>query len=76
LRTLENGLRRYPEESPVVRARALLYRAELAIRLGNAELARASVSEAKSLALSAEQRTELAADLDHALELLEEQSGS
>jgi catechol 2,3-dioxygenase-like lactoylglutathione lyase family enzyme len=70
LRTLENGLRRYPEATVADRARALLYRAELAVRLENEPLARASLTAVQALELSAEERAALAPELGHVLELV------
>jgi catechol 2,3-dioxygenase-like lactoylglutathione lyase family enzyme len=51
LKTLESGLRRHPEASGVERARALLYRAELAVRVGDGALARSTLNEVRALAL-------------------------
>lgn len=71
LRTLEQGLRRYGDASPLDRAHALLYRAELAVRSGNLGLARASLEEARDIDLGAEAQKPLAAEFAHVESLLE-----
>jgi catechol 2,3-dioxygenase-like lactoylglutathione lyase family enzyme len=76
LRALESGLRRYADATAVERARALLYRAELAVRLGRQELAEASLAEVRSMDvqsmdLDAADAAALADDLAHATELVE-----
>lgn len=71
LKTLERGLDRYPDAPALDRARALLYRAELAVRLGNAALARASLAAARALALTDEETTLLAPELAQTEELVE-----
>ena len=70
LKTLESGLGRFPEAPAVERAQALLYRTELAVRLGDAALARASLAAVRSLALSSEQQAAIAGELAHAQELV------
>lgn len=70
LKTLENGLARYPNASAIELARAYLYRAELAVRLGNHELAQSSLAAAKALDLSAlgsseEERAAVTEELAH-----------
>jgi catechol 2,3-dioxygenase-like lactoylglutathione lyase family enzyme len=70
LRTLESGLKRFPDASVIERARALLYRAELAVRLEDGELARASLEEAGGLAMSAPEREAIAGELAHAVEIV------
>ena len=72
LKTLESGISRFPDASPLDRAQALLYRADLAVRLGNETLARSSITEATQLELSDEERTGIAAELDHVSELVEQ----
>lgn len=71
LRTLESGLKRFPEAPVIERARALLYRAELAVRLGEGELARASLELARGLEMSEEERNALAGEVAHVVEVLE-----
>jgi catechol 2,3-dioxygenase-like lactoylglutathione lyase family enzyme len=69
LRTLESGLKRYPDAPAVDRARALLYRAELAVRLGDSALARASLSAVDALVLSEEERSSIAQELAQTAEI-------
>ncbi len=71
LRTLESGLARFGEAAtPVDRARAYLYRAELAVRTGDDGLARASLEAAESAALTSEERAALAEEFAHVVELV------
>lgn len=70
LRTLESGLQRFPDASALHRARALLYRAELAIRVGDEELARTSLALAQSLDMAAADRASLESELSHVLEVV------
>lgn len=71
LRTLERGLARHVDAAPLDRAQALLYRAELALRLGDAVLAQASLAEVRAADLDAGARESLAADLAHLEALVE-----
>ncbi len=58
---------------PVVeRARALVYRAELAIRLGRADLARSSLEEARALDLADAARADLAEEMEAVVEQLDD----
>jgi catechol 2,3-dioxygenase-like lactoylglutathione lyase family enzyme len=70
LKTLENGLIRFPEALAVERAKAYLYRAELAVRTKNYELAQSSLKAAKSLKLTDDERTVLEEEFTHATELV------
>lgn len=70
LRTLENGLQRFPDAPVVDRARALLYLAELATRVGDDDRARSSLAEAKALALGDEEQKALAPEFEHAAEIV------
>lgn len=70
LKTLESGLKRYPDASPLERARAYLYRAELAVRLNDEDLAQSSLTAVTSLALTDEERAEIAAELTQVTELV------
>jgi hypothetical protein len=72
LKTLENGLTRFPEAASVERVKALLYRAELAVRTKDAELARSSLTAAKLLELTEEERTALQEEFAHATELVDQ----
>ena len=71
LKTLENGLARFANARAVELARAYLYRAELAVRTNDDELARASLRAAKSLELTQEERTALAEEFAHVTELVD-----
>jgi catechol 2,3-dioxygenase-like lactoylglutathione lyase family enzyme len=70
LKTLESGLARYPDAPLVDRARSLLFRAELAVRVGDPALAQASLDQARALKLDAELKTQLAEELAHTAELV------
>lgn len=69
LQLLDNGLAKFKDAPAIDRARALLYRAELAVRGGDRSAA-ASLSEAMSLDLTDEERTAIASDLAHATEIV------
>lgn len=71
LETLITGLARYPDATPLQRARAYLYRAELETRLGQSADARKSLAAAQASPLSAEEREALANDFAYVTELLE-----
>ena len=71
LKTLENGLARFANARAVELARAYLYRAELAVRTNDDELARASLRAAKSLELTQEERTALEEEFAHVTELVD-----
>ena len=70
LKTLETGLTRFADAAPVDRAKALLYRAELAIRTNNPTLAHSSLAEADALELTADERTTLSDEFAHVNELV------
>jgi hypothetical protein len=70
LATLERAIARYPDAAPPERVRALLYRAELQVRLGDAGGARGSFDEALAIRLGDEERAELAAEIDHVADLV------
>jgi catechol 2,3-dioxygenase-like lactoylglutathione lyase family enzyme len=70
LKTLENGLSRYPEAPIIDRARAILYRAELAVRLGKQPLAQSSLSEVLEMKMDNDERARIAKELAHAAELV------
>ena len=72
LKTLENGLTRYAEAPALDRARAYLYRAELAIRLNDHELARSSLMAATSLALTEDERATVADEVTYVAELVDQ----
>lgn len=70
LQTLQTGLTRYSNAPNLDRARALLYRAELAVRLQDQALARSSLDAARELVLSDEEQALIADELAHAAELV------
>ncbi len=70
LKTLENGIQRYTEAPALDRARAYLYRATLAFRLNNHELAQSSLAAATTLALTEEERTMTAEEVAYVTELV------
>lgn len=72
LKTLETGLQRYPDAPRLEYARALLYRAELAIRLQDVALAQSSLNTVTALAFNDEEHAALAAELAHITELVAE----
>ena len=70
LDVLNRGLERFPDAPAVERVRALLYRAEIAVRLGDAALASSSLDDAQAVVVTDDVRRELAGDFDHAAELV------
>ncbi|MEZ4732983.1 MAG: hypothetical protein R3E79_38290 [Caldilineaceae bacterium] len=70
LKTLENGLKRFPDAPPLDQARALLYRAELAVRLQDQALAQSSLATVKGLQLSDEEQAAIADELAQTTELV------
>lgn len=70
LKTLENGLARFPDAAAMERAKAHLYRAELAIRTGDHALAQSSLTTARSLALTEEEKNALVDEFAHITELV------
>jgi hypothetical protein len=54
----------------VERVKAYLYRAELAVRLHNPELARASIKAAVALELTADEKVMVADEVAHVTELV------
>lgn len=70
LKTLETGLKRFTNAPPLDQARALLYRAELAVRVQDQTLAHASLAAVAALALDDEEQTIIAEELDQTTELL------
>lgn len=73
LKTLESGLLRFTDAKTFDLAKAYLYRAELAVRTKNHQLARSSLLAAKSLELTDDERTALAEEFAHATELVNQQ---
>jgi hypothetical protein len=72
LKTLENGLIRFADAAAIDRARAYLYRAELAVRTNNRELAQSSLTAVQSLELTDDERAAIAEELTHVVELVHE----
>ena len=71
LKTLESGLARFVDVPAIDRARALIYRAELAVRLNDHALARSSLSETQALALTDGERAALADEVAQVSELVQ-----
>ena len=73
LKTLESGLTRFGEAAtPIELARAYLYRAELAIRTADQELAQLSLAAAESLELTDDERADLADEFAHVTEIVKQ----
>jgi catechol 2,3-dioxygenase-like lactoylglutathione lyase family enzyme len=70
LKTIENGLKKFPDAPAVDRARAYLYHAELAIRLKNRTLAETSLSVTEALELTDGEKESLAEELARTFELV------
>ena len=75
LKTLESGLTRFgAAAAPVELARAYLYRAELAVRTMDPELARSSLATAESLELTHDEKVALEDEFAHATELVDQEA--
>ena len=75
LKTLENGLSRFGETAGALElAKAHLYRAELAVRTQNFELARSSLTTAESLALTKDEKAAFKDEFTHVIELVHQES--
>lgn len=72
LKTLENGIARFSDAPPVDRVRALLYRAELAVRLNDHALAQSSLAAAEALPLTNDEHAAIADELAQTAELVSE----
>jgi hypothetical protein len=70
LRLLDQGLGRFPHAPAEERVRAHLYRAELAVRLGDGPLATEALAAAQAIALSPSEQASVAADIAHAREVV------
>ena len=70
LATLERALAKHGDAPPLDRARALAYRADLAVRLDRTSLAQESLDEIRALDLHDDERASLEADIDHVEALL------
>jgi catechol 2,3-dioxygenase-like lactoylglutathione lyase family enzyme len=75
MKTLESGLARFPDAPRLEYAKAMLYRAELAVRLNNPTLARASLDAATTAELSPAERDQLADEIERTAELVRAASG-
>jgi len=72
LKTLESGLARFGEAATAIElARAYQYRAELAVRTNDHELARSSLASAESLALTDDEKAALTDEFAHVTELVD-----
>jgi hypothetical protein len=72
LKTLENGILRYPDAPAIDRARAYLFRAELATRLQNHNLPEASLALANAPELTADERAALAEETAQTTEIVKQ----
>ena len=70
MQLLENGLAKYADAPGLERVQALLYRAELAVRLGDRSTAMISLAEAQSIELTDDERDTVADDIALAAELV------
>jgi hypothetical protein len=70
LRLLAAGLARFGDAPAPDRARALIYRAELAVRTNDQDLARESLDAAIALELTESERLEVADEIAHAAEVV------
>jgi len=70
LKTLESGLARFTDAGAMELVRAYLYRAELAVRLKDQELAQSSLTAAKSLKLMDAESAAVADEFAHVTELV------
>ena len=70
LKTLENGLARFPDAPILDRAQALLYRSELAVRLQDGALARSSLAAVRALALDNAELLKIADELAQTADLV------
>jgi hypothetical protein len=72
LKTLESGIKRFPEAPAIERKKAYLYRAELAVRTKNPGLARSSFTLAKSIELNDDEQASIADEFTHVALLLDQ----
>lgn len=72
LKTLENGIARFGDAPAIDRARAFLYRAELAVRLNDQALAQSSLVAAEACTLTDDERASIANELAQTRELVAE----
>ena len=73
LKTLDSGLTRFGDAAMAIElARAYLYRAELAVRTQDLELARSSLAAAESLDLTDDEKAALSDEFAHVTELVDQ----
>jgi len=73
LKTLENGLARFADSAEAIElAKAYLYRAELAVRTKDHELARSSLATAQALELTEDEKAALKDEFAHTTELVDQ----
>ena len=72
LKTLETGIKRFPNAPAIDRAKAYLYRAELAVRIKNLDLARTSFDLVNSLELTEDEKNTIADEFVHVAGLLQD----
>ena len=72
LKTLENGIARFNDAPAIDQVRAFLYRAELALRLKDHELAQSSLAAAEALTLTDDEQATIAEELARTKELVSE----
>lgn len=70
LKVLDAGLARFADAPPVDRMRALLYRAELGVRMGDRQIAKGSLADADAIELTDDEHAEVADDIAHAYEVV------
>jgi catechol 2,3-dioxygenase-like lactoylglutathione lyase family enzyme len=73
LKTLESGIKRFPDAPAIDRVKAYLYRAELAVRTKNLKLAKSSFELMKSLELSDDEKASVADEFAHVDGLLKQE---
>lgn len=71
LKAPESGLRRFSDAPRLDRVRALLYRAELEIRLGHHQLAKATLAEMRGIELDKQERTLVEDEIQHVTRLVD-----
>jgi catechol 2,3-dioxygenase-like lactoylglutathione lyase family enzyme len=76
LKTLENGILRFPKAVTIERVKAYLYQAELAIRTNNHELAKSSLALAKSLKLTDDEKVAVLDEFTHVSLLVNQEQES
>ncbi len=70
LKTLENGLKRFPDAGLLEQAKVLLYRAELAVRLQDQQLAKSLLATVQALALHEDEAARIADEVAAVAEMI------